>query len=416
MGCVGSHDRVGGLLIRIASKNEGAVFDAIGKLCWGWARVMHGQSMVKRLAWLIVVVSVEVAGAQLPEPYLMSCSFSVPALGNWTPEIAKAAAATPYLGIAARLDYPYHTGPVPDRESYAAVIDVIKEDCPTKQIWPWVFLNRMIGRNPASSHHGAPDPAKEDSKAFRGLDLDGSGGAKAEFLQQWRLSLDLAKELDAPGIVFDPEAYSDYRVYSLKKLARMRGAEVDEVRKQVEALGAELADLCAEVYPDAAILTLFTRWEKRTPELGTMPALFEGLLGRANERELGLKVYDGGETVGYCARNLLDLQRRHEGRLLKLRDVLKDYPERFVPAATISPWDDPAKRTKWQATWPECRDSELKSIYDFKPVFVELLRRYPLVWIYGATAAPYNPLDPEHNSRFGPVLQRAMEQAAKPVR
>ena len=113
---------------------------------------------------------------------------------------------SPYDGLAVSFVNAYDTSPVPSPARMAAQIASWKKSA-TKQIWPWVYLNRMIGANDAEGNSLTKVPYFQ---RFQGLDLDDKAGAQNDFLESWRNALRLAKETRVPGIVCDLEFYNNY--------------------------------------------------------------------------------------------------------------------------------------------------------------------------------------------------------------
>ncbi|MEW6359617.1 MAG: hypothetical protein AB1696_24990 [Planctomycetota bacterium] len=345
-------------------------------------------------------------------PYLMSVSFSVPRLEKWTAETVDQFHASPYDGVAVKIPDAYARTPAPKLEDLSPAVQLIKSKAkPGRHVWPWIFLTRIIAPNPEKSHQSASK--KKVDVGFKGMDLDGLGGALEEYCNVWRLALRLAREFGAPGIVFDPEAYNDYSVDSLRYLSQTSGKPVDEVERLLRAIGTRMADIAAEEFPDAIIWSLFTQFQV-DPDLCTMPTiLFDAMLMRAREKNIPLVLVDGGETVGYAFINLDNLDRHHKLRALQVAPLMEKYGGRLVMGCTISPWADAKERTGWMAEWPSCVNSTFKTIADFEPVFVTLMRRYRHFWIYAASAAPYDPLKPESASRYNPTLLKARAEAKR---
>ena len=65
------------------------------------------------------------------------------------------------------------------------------------------------------------------------------------FLAAWRLAVRLARHWKSPGVTLDLEAYNDYRVYQVPKVAELRGQSADEIIADCRALGAEMAAVVA---------------------------------------------------------------------------------------------------------------------------------------------------------------------------
>ena len=78
------------------------------------------------------------------------------------------------------------------------------------------------------------------------------------FESDWRNALRIANALDSPGIMFDCEWYTNGNISSIEKLARMRGKDEATTIAKCEMLGARLADIIEEAYPEAVIIWFFT--------------------------------------------------------------------------------------------------------------------------------------------------------------
>ena len=72
------------------------------------------------------------------------------------------------------------------------------------------------------------------------MDLDNETGARQDMMKQWRLAVRTARQWKSPGILWDPEAYNDYRTYDVSYLAKLRGESVDQVIEKCEKVGADL--------------------------------------------------------------------------------------------------------------------------------------------------------------------------------
>jgi hypothetical protein len=124
---------------------------------------------------------------------------------------------SPYDGLAVSFAGAYDPSPVLTLAPMQTQIASWKKST-RKDIWPWVYLNRMIGANDAE---GNPLTKVPYFQRFQGLDLDGKAGAQNDFLENWRNALRLAKQTGVPGIVCDLEFYNNYKAYDLAELARM---------------------------------------------------------------------------------------------------------------------------------------------------------------------------------------------------
>ena len=142
---------------------------------------------------------------------------------------------SPYDGLAVGFLDAYETSPVPSLGAMQAQIAAWKNSA-QKNIWPWVFLNRMIGADNAEGNSLTKVPYFQK---FSGLDLDGKAGAQKDFLENWRTALRLARQERVPGIVCDLEFYNNYKAYDLAELARMTSHTQLEVLRKLEQLGAQ---------------------------------------------------------------------------------------------------------------------------------------------------------------------------------
>src|SRR5229473_2736277 len=132
---------------------------------------------------------------------------------------------SPYDGLAVSFLGAYDTSPVPSLAAMQAQAASWKKST-SKDIWPWVYLNRMIGANDAEGNTLTKAPYFQ---RFRGLDLEGKAGAQNDFLENWRNALRLARETGVPGIVCDLEFYNNYKAYDIAELARMTSKPPQEV-------------------------------------------------------------------------------------------------------------------------------------------------------------------------------------------
>src|SRR4029077_3196318 len=132
---------------------------------------------------------------------------------------------SPYDGLAVSFAGAYDTSPVVSAASMQAQIASWKKFS-SKDIWPWVYLNRMIGANDTE---GNPLTKVPYFQRFQGLDLDGKAEAQNDFLENWRSALRVAKEAGVPGIVCDLEFYNNYKAYDVSELARVTSKPQEEV-------------------------------------------------------------------------------------------------------------------------------------------------------------------------------------------
>jgi hypothetical protein len=107
---------------------------------------------------------------------------------------------SPYDGLAVSFQDAYDTSPVLSVPSMEARIADWKKST-TKDIWPWVYVNRMIGGKDAEANEYAKVPYFQ---RIQGLDLDDNAVAQMDFLRNWRNALRVAKDTGVAGIVLRP--------------------------------------------------------------------------------------------------------------------------------------------------------------------------------------------------------------------
>src|SRR5579859_324819 len=145
---------------------------------------------------------------------------------------------SPYDGLAIAFHYNYDTAPVFSAGSMSAQLREWRL-LTKKDLWPWVYFNRMLGAGEAATNERVDVPYFHK---IHGIDLDDTAGARADFLQIWKSNLRVAKDIKSPGIVFDPEFYNDHKAYDPSEMARETGKSPDQLVAQLQKLGADMAD------------------------------------------------------------------------------------------------------------------------------------------------------------------------------
>src|SRR5665213_6864 len=161
---------------------------------------------------------------------------------------------SPYDGLAVSFSDAYDVSPVPTLASIESQLASWKKYT-SKQIWPWIYVNRMVGANGMEGNELTKVPYFQK---FQGLDLDGKAGAQDDFLENWRNGLRAARDSGVPGIVFDLEFYNNYKADDIAELSRMTSLSRQETLQALQSLGGRMADLAATQYPHAMIWILFT--------------------------------------------------------------------------------------------------------------------------------------------------------------
>jgi len=321
---------------------------------------------------------------------------------------------SPYDGLAVSFSDAYETSPVPPLGAMRAQMASWKGPA-TKDVWPWVYLNRMIGANAAE---GNPLTNVPYFQRFQGLDLDGKAGAQKDFLENWRNALQLARRTGVPGIVCDLEFYNNYQAYDLAELARMTALSRPGVLDSLRELGARMADTAAKEYPDATLwflFTGFTRADYRTvegrPYYLAATYIAEGLLDEIRQRHLRLRILSGGEVgLGYCHASVEDLRQSIEKRAAVFAPLLQKYIGILELAGTMTLWSDRAAKKNW-VVQGACGSSSAADAEDLIPYMELLFRSYRYNWIYGSPNGGYLAFDPASAPRFDAAIARAKDLA-----
>lgn len=321
---------------------------------------------------------------------------------------------SPYEGLAVSFANAFDTSPVLPPALMQAQKSRWKKYT-TKDIWPWVYLNRMIGANDKEGNEYAKVPYFQ---MFSGLDLDGTAGAQNDFLENWRNALRLAKETGAPGLVCDPEFYNNYTACDISELARMTSKSPQEVLRALRQLGSRMADIAAAEYPGAALwffFTGFTRPEYKVvdgrPYYLAATYIMEGLLDQIQQRHFPLRVLSGGEVgLGYCHISVDDLRQAIEKRAAAFAPLLQKYNGILELAGTMTLWSDPSAKKNWVAQGA-CGTSSAATIEDLIPYMELLFRAYRYNWLYGSPNGGYLAFQPESASRFDAAITQAKAHA-----
>jgi hypothetical protein len=321
---------------------------------------------------------------------------------------------SPYDGLAVSFADAYDTSPVLTLAPMQMQTANWKKST-AKDIWPWVYLNRMIGANDAEGNQYAKVPYFQ---RIQGLDLDGKAGAQNDFLENWRSALRLAKETGVPGIVCDLEFYNNYKAYDLAELARMTAKPQQEVLDLLRQFGARMADIAAAEYPGATLwffFTGFTRPDYRVidgqPYFLTATFIAEGLLDRIQQHHLPLRVLSGGEVgLGYCHDSVDDLRRAIEKRAAVFAPLLQKYSGILELAGTMTLWSDRSAKKNWVAQGA-CGTSSAASVEDLVPYMELLLRSYHFNWLYGSPNGGYFAFQSTSAPRFDAAIAQAKARA-----
>ena len=321
---------------------------------------------------------------------------------------------SPYEGLAVSFVDAYDTSPVPSPAAMEAQIMSWKKSN-IKQIWPWVYLNRMIGANEAEGNQLSKVPYFQ---RFQGLDLDGKAGAQNDFLESWRNALRIAKETRVPGIVCDLEFYNNYKAYDLAELARMTSTPRQEVLNLLMRLGARMADIAAAEYPGATLWFLFTGFTRADyrviegkPYYLAATYIAEGLLDQIQQHHLPLRVLSGGEVgLGYCHNSVDDLRQAIEKRTADFAPLLQKYKGILELAGTMTLWSDRSAKKNWVAQGT-CGTSSAATVEDLVPYMELLFHSYRYNWLYGSPNGGYFAFQSMSAPRFDAAITQAKARA-----
>lgn len=321
---------------------------------------------------------------------------------------------SPYDALAVSFSDAYDTSPAPSVTDMKTQL-TSWEKSTTKAIWPWVYLNRMVGANRAEGNPLTNVPYFE---RFQGLDLDGKAGAQKDFLENWKNALRLAKSAGVPGIVCDVEFYNNYQADDVSELARIVSMPLPNALAALRQLGTRMADAAGAEYPGATLWFLFTGFTRPDyriidgqPYYLASTYIVEGLLDEVARRRLRLHVVSGGEVgLGYCHASLDDLRQAIEKRAAVFAPLLQKYNGILELAGTMTLWSESTAKKNWVAQGA-CGKSSADTVEDLIPYMETLFRAYRYNWIYGSPNGGYLAFDPASAPRFDAAIARAQEES-----
>jgi len=315
-----------------------------------------------------------------------------------------------YDGVAVPFLHAYDASAIPSAVEMTSKIAEWKKTT-GKDLWPWIYLNRMVGVNPSQRRQF--ETRWPYFLKIQGADLEDKAGARSEFLQYWCNSLRAAKAVQAPGIVVDLEFYNYHEEYNVGLLARETGKKPQEVVDLLRQVGQRMMDIVATEYPTATLWFLFTDLaEEGFATVGTesfypSPAyVVQGLLDRAQRSRAPLKVISGGEvSLGYCSASLDQLRMKIANRAKAFAPQLQRYPGILELGGTITLWTEPAGKSGWVKE--KCAPSDASTVEDLQPYLELLLQSYRYNWVYAMGDGSYYAFDPRSAPRFDAVISKA---------
>jgi hypothetical protein len=345
-------------------------------------------------------------------PYLLLVSFASGSLNNFDLAKINMVNRCPYYGVAVPLINAYDIGKYTYKD-FLPIVKRIKSNS-QKDIWPWVFLNRIVGTEEKGIIRSPLSKVKYFQN-IKGMDLYNKSGALGDFYNIWRIALRAAKETGAPGIFIDLEPYNNYALYIFSNLVNDVGKTAKEVKDGLEKVGVNLVNIANEEYPDATLWFTFTGLSSlvriRRYDYNIARYLLLGMLARAKETTSNLKIVAGGEvSLEYCPDSLDDLKFKSNRRDKAYAPIMAAYPN-LVLGGCIAPWNDYHQKTGWMTGGP-CGRSNIENIQGFVPLVVNLLQTYNYVWVYAAAVAPYNP----YSSREAFLYNKAISEALAEIK
>jgi len=355
---------------------------------------------------------------EIPSPlgsgYVLMISSMHPPFLKLTAEQVRTLNATPFDGIAVDVINPYDGAPLPDENLLLQHCRRIRA-LSTKPIWPRVYSNRTIELS-ESLRARKVNANPSYFAAIRGMDINSQAGALDDFYRMVRGSLRMARALEAPGIVLDLEVYNHRDGYRVQWIAERQGKTPAEVIAALEDLGARLAGITGEEYPQAVLWSLFTTLDRphqhreKTGDYHIAPAyIVMGLLKRAAEKRIPLVLVSGGEWGGYYYPSVAAMRKRFAERNARFCPWLEQYSQHLALAATITVWGDARNNTGWVLK-DATPDTPYRELADFEPLLAEMFRTYRYVWFYVPSVTDYRPLrkgeSHETNRTIAEMLRR----------
>jgi hypothetical protein len=352
------------------------------------------------------------AKTALGEHYLLLVNTAI----SWmmTPEKMAQFDKSPYNGLAVAFWHAYDTSAVISSNAMTSQIAEWKR-ATKKDIWPWVYVNRMIAADPDSANHYTKDPYFH---RFVGADLDGRSSAQNDFLQNWTNSLRAARDSGAPGIVCDLEFYNFYKEYDVGELARQTSKTPQQVVELLRSLGARMARIADSQYPQATLWFLFTGFTHpgykmidNQPYYPSPTYIAMGLLDEIKSQHLGLQVISGGEgSLAYCHDSLEQFQSAIKDREAKFAPQLEKYKGVLELAGTMTLYTDRSEMKDWVKK--DCSSSDAAKLEDLQPYLELLLKTYRHNWIYASGDGGYTAFSQGVADRFDSLIRKAEAHAS----
>jgi hypothetical protein len=324
---------------------------------------------------------------------------------------------SPYNGLAVAFWHAYDSSPVPTAtEMGKSLADWRK--ITHKDIWPWVYVNRLIGVDETEVNPYTKDPYFH---RFQGADLDDKAGALSDFLQYWQNTLKAAKTSGAPGIFCDLEYYNYHKEYDIGEMSRRTGKNPAALVSLLKQLGARMATTASAEYPDATLWFAFTGFGYPNFKIVEGQAYYPtpayiamGLLDEISAQHLRLKIISGGEgSLGYCHESLDQFRGVIAKRAANFAPQLQKYGGALELGGTLTLWSDRGAK-KGEMLEGACGNSSAATVGDFEPYLELIAETYRYNFIYASGDGGYTAFKPEIARRFNAVIAKACAAASAP--
>jgi hypothetical protein len=244
----------------------------------------------------------------------------------------------------------------------------------------------------------------DDSTAT--LDIYDKEGGLTKFYAYWTNALRLAKDTGSPGILFDPEDYGTD--IDLSSLATKNNTTVEAVNQRIHEIGAHMADIVNETYPEATINQFFVYWALNWTDK-CADVLAEGMLDQAKAENYPFTFSVSGELSGtFLPVSLYGSQYSLNEKIFNnanIQSKIAQYPNLDMGAWT-GYWNDYAHLTSFWANQNPSLDSaqiEIQKTSDFKPLFKWFFKNFRNVNIIKQN---YSTNSSEDFDDFTPSVQR----------
>jgi hypothetical protein len=320
---------------------------------------------------------------------------------------------SPYNGIAVAFSYNYDTAPPPSAADIDAKIAHWKT-ITKKDIWPWVFGNRIVGVDEQEEN-----PYTKDNEYFhkiKGADLEDKAGALSDFLLNWKNSLQAAKDSHIPGVVCDLEFYNYHKEYNIGELASQSGKKPQELIGLLRDVGVRMADIAGAQYPDATLWFLFTgfgfkgHWTIENQSYNPVPTyIVMGMLDEIAKKQFPLKVISGGEaSLAYCHDSVEQFREKIAVREAAFFPELQKYQGIFELGGTLALFSDRSALKGWAKQ--DCGTSQAANVEDLQPFLELMLNTFRYNWIYASGDGGYNAFQAQTAPRFDGVIRKAQNR------